>query len=58
VRAVVVRAQGAPAPEELTDQLRAIVRERVGRHAYPRIVDYVDALPRTETGKLRRSALR
>jgi acetyl-CoA synthetase len=58
VRAVVVRAAGAPAPDELADQLRAIVRERVGRHAYPRIVDYVDELPRTETGKLRRSALR
>ena len=58
VRAVVVRAADAPAAEVLTDELQAAVRERVGRHAYPRIVDYVDALPRTETGKLRRAALR
>jgi acetyl-CoA synthetase len=58
VRAVVVRAPGAPPDEELTQELQEAVRGRVGRHAYPRVVDYADALPRTETGKLRRAALR
>lgn len=58
VRAVIVLAPGhAPSPE-LTAELQASVRRGIGRHAYPRIVDYVDALPRTETGKLRRAALR
>ena len=42
----------------LTKELQDAVRGRVGRHAYPRIVEYVDALPRTETGKLRRAELR
>ncbi|MDQ4119109.1 MAG: AMP-binding protein, partial [Actinomycetota bacterium] len=58
VRAVVVRDAGAPPPDEHRDLLRAAVRDRVARYAAPRIVDFVDALPRTEVGKLRRAALR
>lgn len=58
VRAVIVRTPEAPAPDVLTRELQDAVRARVGRHAYPRIVDFVDELPRTATGKLRRVALR
>jgi acetyl-CoA synthetase len=58
VRAVVVPAPDAPPRETLTKELQDAVRARVGRHAYPRIVEYVEALPRTETGKLRRAELR
>lgn len=58
IRAVVVRAEGAPAPHVLVPQLQDAVRQRLGRHAYPRIVEFVDALPRTATGKLRRAELR
>lgn len=58
IRAVIVRADGAPAPEVLVPQLQEAVRRRVGRHAYPRIVDFADSLPRTATGKLRRTELR
>jgi len=58
VRAViVVRPDASPGPQ-LTAELQQTVRERVGRHAYPRIVDYVESLPRTEVGKIRRAALR
>jgi acetyl-CoA synthetase len=57
VRAVVVRA-GTISDEKLTSELRLAVRERIGRHAEPKIVDFVADLPRTETGKLRRVALR
>jgi len=57
VRAVVVLQPGADA-ERVREQLQEQVRRRVGRHAYPRIVDVVEELPRTETGKLRRAALR
>jgi acetyl-CoA synthetase len=58
VRVFVVRAVGAPPDEKLTKELQDIVRARVGRHAYPRIVEYVESLPRTVTGKLRRAVLR
>ena len=58
IRAIVVRAEGAPAPDVLVPQLQDAVRQRLGRHAYPRIVEFLDSLPRTETGKLRRAELR
>jgi acetyl-CoA synthetase len=58
VRAVVVRAENAPDPEAQRAQLRAVVTERVARYAAPRVIDFVDSLPRTEVGKIRRAALR
>ena len=57
VRAVVV-ADGSVGQDTLREDLQSAVRARLGRHAYPRIVEFVDALPRTETGKVRRNALR
>lgn len=58
VRAVIVPTAEAPPPEVQVPQLQEAVRRRIGRHAYPRTVDFAESLPRTETGKLRRSALR
>jgi acetyl-CoA synthetase len=46
-----------PAPD-LADRLQAHVRERLGRHEFPRDVRFVDALPRTPAGKVDRHALR
>jgi acetyl-CoA synthetase len=57
VRAVIVPAAGVD-HETLTKRLQDAVRVAVGRHAYPRIVDYVESLPRTETGKIKKAALR
>jgi acetyl-CoA synthetase len=57
VRAVVV-ADGTVPKGELADCIQAAVKERLGRHAYPRIIDFVDEMPRTETGKVRRNVLR
>lgn len=58
VRAVVVADTTAPDRDAHREQLRAAVKARVARHAAPRIIDFVDMLPRTEVGKLRRAALR
>ncbi|MCW0212565.1 MAG: AMP-binding protein [Pseudonocardia sp.] len=57
VRAVLVADPDADR-EALVAHLQAEVRERIGRHAYPRIVDFVDELPRTESGKIKRNLLR
>ncbi len=46
---------GTPA---LTQALQEEVRKRVGHHAYPREVHYVDELPLTTTGKIQRFRLR
>jgi acyl-coenzyme A synthetase/AMP-(fatty) acid ligase len=49
---------GFAGSEELAQALAQLVKETVGRHQYPRIVEFVDALPKTETGKIQRFALR
>ncbi|MEU6645638.1 AMP-binding protein [Saccharomonospora sp. NPDC046836] len=58
VRAVVVRAPAAPPAAELERQLRDEVGRRIGTHAVPRVIDYAEALPRNEVGKLQRATLR
>ena len=40
------------------DELRALVRRRIGAHASPRVVEVVDAFPMTSSGKIQRRALR
>lgn len=57
VRAVIVAHPGADR-DQLSGELKDAVRRQVGRHAYPRILDFVEALPRTESGKIRRNVLR
>jgi fatty-acyl-CoA synthase len=39
------------------EELQAYVRERLARHKVPREIEFVDELPRTSTGKLRRRHL-
>jgi 2-aminobenzoate-CoA ligase len=39
-------------------KLQDFVKEQIAPYKYPREVQFVDALPKTATGKLRRSALR
>lgn len=58
VTAYVKLADGHTGGEELTKRLQTRVREKVGAYAYPRIVRYVDVLPRTSAGKVDRNALR
>lgn len=57
VRAVIVRDPAVPAAE-LEQKIRVDVTRRVGAHASPRIVEYADALPRNEVGKVQRARLR
>jgi len=42
----------------LAVELQEHVRARLGRHEFPRLVRFVDALPRTPAGKVDRHALR
>jgi acetyl-CoA synthetase len=51
-------ADGWSGTDTLTTQLQTSVRAQVGAYAYPRIVTYVPALPRTTAGKVDRNALR
>lgn len=42
----------------LAEELKALVRTRLGHHAYPREVRFVEELPLTPTGKIQRFRLR
>jgi 2-aminobenzoate-CoA ligase len=58
VKAVVVLKQGfAPGPD-MARTLQDFVKQTVAPYKYPRAVEFRDALPRTETGKLQRFKLR
>lgn len=58
VKATVVLADGFRGSDELTRELQAWVKHRTAPYKYPRIVEYVDALPKTVNGKIRRVAIR
>ena len=44
--------------EVVREEIRQLVRERLAAYEYPRYVAFVDELPTTSTGKIRRLALR
>jgi benzoate-CoA ligase len=57
-RAFVVLARGAQPSERLARELQDFVKAKTAPHKYPRRVDFVDELPKTATGKIRRHVLR
>ncbi|MBI3092419.1 MAG: benzoate-CoA ligase family protein [Candidatus Tectomicrobia bacterium] len=58
VKAFVVPAAGRSGGEALTKELQDFVKQQLAPYKYPREIEYVTALPRTETGKVRRVELR
>jgi acetyl-CoA synthetase len=58
VKAFVVLAAGYEPADVLADEISLFVRKRLSAYAYPRVVEFVDALPKTLTGKIRRIELR
>ena len=58
VKAFVVLSKGSVPTDELSEELRLHVRDRLGAHAYPREIAFVDALPKTPSGKVQRFLLR
>jgi acetyl-CoA synthetase len=58
VKAFIVLAKGHAPSDELATEISAFVRDRLSQYAYPRRVEFVDDLPKTLTGKIRRIELR
>ena len=63
VRGEVVKAFVLPRPdaepgEALAQEIQALVRERLAAYQYPREIEFVNELPLTATGKIRRNVLR
>jgi benzoate-CoA ligase family protein len=59
IKAFVICAAGAPAdPDALADELRQWCKGNLRRYEYPHVVEFVEDLPRTPTGKVQRYRLR
>jgi fatty-acyl-CoA synthase len=58
VRAVVEPAASAEVGDELTAELIAYCRSHLASYKCPRSIDYVQAMPRSDTGKLSKAELR
>jgi acetyl-CoA synthetase len=58
VKAFVVLAEGHEPSDETAQQIKDHVRDRHSKYAYPRRIEFVDDLPKTLTGKIRRVELR
>jgi len=58
VKAYVVLRPGYAGDQASTKVLQEYVKATIAPYKYPRAIEYVETLPRTETGKLQRFALR
>ena len=58
VKAFVVLNPGYAPDDTLVAQLQDFVKSSVAPYKYPRVISFLSSLPRTETGKLKRFALR
>jgi 2-aminobenzoate-CoA ligase len=58
VEAHVVLAEGYVAADEITKTLQDHVKATIAPYKYPRRIRYIDALPKTATGKVQRFRLR
>nr|VFK60240.1 MAG: AMP-binding enzyme C-terminal domain-containing protein [Candidatus Kentron sp. TUN]VFK69701.1 MAG: AMP-binding enzyme C-terminal domain-containing protein [Candidatus Kentron sp. TUN] len=54
---IVLKDGFTPSPE-LVLELQTFVRENTAPYKYPRRIEFVDALPKTATGKIQRFKLR
>jgi acetyl-CoA synthetase len=57
VKAYVTVAESATPGEGLADDIREFARSELSKHEYPREVEFVDDLPKTSSGKIKRREL-
>lgn len=58
IKATIVLAKGYEPTEELKKEIQNFVKNNTAPYKYPRIVEFVAEMPKTISGKIRRSALR
>lgn len=58
VKAYVVPGEGHSPSEDVKDDIQQLVRDKLAKHAYPREISFIDELPTTASGKIRRHELR
>lgn len=58
VKATIVLAHGKEATEELKKEIQNYVKKQTAPYKYPRVVEFVEELPKTISGKIRRVEIR
>lgn len=58
IKAFIIPAPGVTPSEALEEELREFVRGRLAKHEVPRMIEFVESLPMTTTGKIMRRELR
>ena len=58
VKAYIVLADGYEGSAELTEEIQEFAKERTAPYKYPRRIEYLEELPTTSSGKIRRIELR
>ncbi|WP_224269293.1 acyl-CoA synthetase [Haloprofundus salinisoli] len=58
VKAYVILADGREGDDELVGEIQEFMKEETAPYKYPRRVEFVDELPKTSSGKIRRIELR
>ncbi|MDP6475645.1 MAG: AMP-binding protein [Alphaproteobacteria bacterium] len=58
VKAFIVLSSGTASDGALIEELQNFVKSRIAPYKYPRAIEFVEALPKTDTGKVKRFRLR
>jgi len=58
VKAYITTRQGVEGTQELAREIQDFVRRRLAAYEYPRTIEFIDQMPLTTTGKIRRTDLR
>lgn len=58
VKATIVLVKGVEGTEQLKKEIQQYVKHATAPYKYPRVIDFVQELPKTISGKIRRTAIR
>ncbi len=58
IKAYIVAAAGVTPDGDLVSDIQAEVKSRLAAHEYPREIEFIESMPMTTTGKIRRMELR
>ena len=58
VKAYIVLKEGYEPTEELKQDIAMFVKDKLSKHEYPRELEFIDELPKTPDGKIKRKVLK
>lgn len=58
IKAYLVLAEGYQGSEKLASEIQQTVRQQLAAYEYPRLIEFIEQLPMTTTGKVQRAELR